>query len=111
MVMERAHTNITGPKYTKPLKEKSFSDGWKREEKAENVVINLRKKWMQALFSFSEQNSMPSVISNILASLNSFQPPLTVGMITTSTSKNMDMISRVAEKGIGVNSSGKYGAT
>ena len=45
-------------------------------------------------------------MSKILASLNSFQPPLTVGMITTSTSKNMDMISRVAEKGIGMNSSG-----
>ena len=46
-----------------------------------------------------------------LATLNSFQPPITVGMITTSTSKNMDMISRVAEKGIGVNSRGMYGAT
>ena len=49
--------------------------------------------------------------SNILESLNSFQPPLTVGTMTTSPSKNMDMISRVAEKGIGVNSSGIYGAT
>ena len=32
-------------------------------------------------------------------------------MITTSTSKNMDMISRVAEKGIGVSSSVMYGVT
>ena len=46
-----------------------------------------------------------------LATLNSFQPPITVGMITTSTSKNMDMISRVAEKGRDVSSSGMYGVT
>ena len=53
----------------------------------------------------------PSINSNILVSLNSFQPPLMVGMMTTSPSKNIDIISRVAEKGIGVNSSGIYGAT
>ena len=37
--------------------------------------------------------------------------PIMVGMMTTSPSENMDMISRVAEKGIGVSSSGMYGAT
>ena len=55
------------------------------------------------------QNPISFVTSKILASLNPFQPPITVGMITTSDSKNMDMISRVAEKGIGVSSSGMYG--
>ena len=62
----------------------------------------------------AEQKSYPAdalATSNILVSLNSFQPPLTVGMMTTSPSKNIDMISRVAEKGIGTNSSGIYGAT
>ena len=61
---------------------------------------------------FSVQKSEPSSInSNILESLNSFQPPIMVGVMTTSPSENMDMISRVAEKGIGVNSRGMYGAT
>ena len=74
-------------------------------------MINLRDQEMQAPL-FSVHHPEPSsVISKILVSLNSFQPPITVGMITTSPSKNMDMISRVAEKGIGVNSSGMYGAT
>ena len=59
---------------------------------------------------FSEQNSVPTA-SKILVLVNEFQPPITVGMITTNPSKNMDMTSRVAEKGIGVNSSGIYGAT
>ena len=57
------------------------------------------------------QNPISFVTSKILASLNPFQPPITVGMITTRDSKNIDMISRVAEKGIGVNSRGIYGAT
>ena len=53
----------------------------------------------------------PLINSNILVSRNSFQPPITVGMITTSPNKNMDMISRVAEKGSGTNSSGMNGVT
>ena len=53
----------------------------------------------------SKQYSDPAA-SKILVMVNEFQPPITVGMITTSTSKNMDMISRVAEKGIGISSSG-----
>ena len=104
MVIESAHRRSTSPKYQKPLKEKRFSDGCKREERGEDVVMNLRTKGMQAPL-FSVHHPEPSsAISKILVSLNSFQPPFTVGMITTSTSKNMDMISRVAEKGIGVNS-------
>ena len=58
----------------------------------------------------SDPETIPT-LSKIWESLNSFQPPIMVGMITTSPSKNMDMISRVAEKGIGVNSRGMYGAT
>ena len=58
----------------------------------------------------SDPETIPT-LSKIWESLNSFQPPIMVGMITTSPSKNMDMISRVAEKGIGTNSSGIYGAT
>ena len=46
MVIERAHTKITGAKLIQPLKEKSFSDGWKREEEAEGE-LNLRKKDLQ----------------------------------------------------------------
>ena len=88
------------------MKEKRFSDGRKRQEKAEEMMMNLRNQEMQAPL-FSVQNPEPSsAMSKILASLNSFHPPIMVGMITTSPSKNMDMISRVAEMGMSVNSSG-----
>ena len=76
-------------------------------------MINLRNKGMQMSFC-TVQTSDPETIptlSKIWESLNSFQPPIMVGIMTTSPSKNMDMISRVAEKGMGVNSSGMYGAT
>ena len=67
--------------------------------------MNLRKYGVQ----MTPCSGQLVVTSSILAMLNSFQPPFTVGMITTSTSKNMDMISRVAEKGMGVRSNGMYG--
>ena len=72
-------------------------------------MINLRNKGMQAPL-FPGHHTVSSAASKVLESLNSFQPPIMVGTMTTSPSENMDMISRVAEKGIGVNSSGMYGA-
>ena len=69
-------------------------------------MMNLRYQGMQAPLFPGHHPESSSATPKILVSLNSFQPPFMVGMITTGPSKNMDMISRVAEKGIGVSSSG-----